>query len=285
MSEQERTRRQPAGAIRASLVSAACFLRGVPLFVSQAPRTPLRVLGIIALDTLHVLRRSRPMPRQRVHDLALFLDLEGCANRAWDHKALCAASYRTLRQRLERAGLGSCLEAYLDRLRDLEGRRPAIGGDHRGADAVRSYREGVARLSIATAAAIALNDDCRAEHLDAAQGDADVDTLFRILMQCQIIDDVVDYAEDLAAGLPSFLTAPASLPQAMASTADAARSYARDGAPSSTDAVFPLCITLRIVSAVAMFVVRAGDPRHRHAKQFAQSAETAGNVAEVKVGR
>ena len=285
MSEQERTRCQPAGAMRASLVSAGCFLRGVPLFFSQAPRTPLRVLGIIALDTLHVLRHSRPMPRQRVHDLALFLDIEGCANRAWDHKDLCAASYRTLRQRLERAGLGSCLSAYLDRLRELEGRRPSIGGDHRRADGVRSYREAVARLSIATAAAIALNDDCRAEHVHAAQSDADVDTLFRILMQCQIIDDVLDYGEDLAAGLPSFLTAPASLTQAMASTANAARSYARDGGPSSTNAVFPLRMTLRIVSAVAMLVIRAADPRHRHAQQFAQSAETAGNVAEVKVGR
>jgi hypothetical protein len=284
MSKHERTRSHPAGTIRASLVSAACFLRGVPLFFSQAPRTPLRVLGIIALDTLHVLRHSRPMPRQRIHELALFLDIEGCANRAWDNKQLCAASYRTLRQRLERAGLGACLEAYLDRLRKLEGRRPSIGGGHRRADAVRSYREAVARLSITTAAALALNDDCRAEHVHAAR-DADVDALFRILMQCQIIDDVVDYAEDLAAGLPSFLTASASLSQAMASTADAARSYAADGGPSPTSTVFPLRITLRIVSAVTMLVVRAADLRHRHAQQFAQQTKTAGHVTGVKIGR
>jgi hypothetical protein len=35
----------------------------LPLFFCATPRTPLRVLGIIALDTLHVLRHSRPLPR------------------------------------------------------------------------------------------------------------------------------------------------------------------------------------------------------------------------------
>ena len=104
-------------------------------------------------------------------------------------------------------------------------RRPSIGGDRRRFDEVRSYREAVARLSLATAAAIALNAEGSEADIQAAHGDSDVDTLFRIVMQCQIIDDVMDYAEDLSAGLPSFLTASASLPQAMALTARAARSY------------------------------------------------------------
>ena len=101
--------RARAGAIRASLVSAGCFLRGLPLFFCAAPRTPLRVLGIIALDTLHVLRHSRPLPRPRARVLAMFLDLEGCANAAWDLKDLSAADYGALRQRLVGAGLGPCL--------------------------------------------------------------------------------------------------------------------------------------------------------------------------------
>ena len=196
----------------------------------------------------------------------MFLDLEGFANKAWDRKDLCAAGYRALEHRLEQAGLGPCLAEYLDRLRKLESGRPSIGGD---AEAVRSYREAVARLSIATAAAIALNADCRAHDILAAHGDSDVDTLFRILMQCQVIDDVLDYQEDLSAGLPSFLTAPASLPQAMASMADAARSYAAGGEQSSR-AVFPLRLALFIVSALARFVIRAASPRYRQAQQFAQ---------------
>jgi hypothetical protein len=268
MSDRNRAlHQQPqAGAIWASVVSAGCLLRGLPLFFSAAPRTPLRVLGIIALDTLHVLRHSRPLPRQRVHELAMCLDLESCANAAWDHKDLCAAEYRTLKQRLENAGLGPCIGEYRDQLRALESTRPSVGGD---ADAVRSYREAVARLSITTAAVIALNGGRRAEDIRAPHYDSDVETLFRILMQCQIIDDVVDYEEDLSGGLPSFLTASASLPQAVASAADAARSYAAGG-NNSAAAVFPLRLALRVVSALARLVVRVAHPRQRPAQQLAQ---------------
>ena len=256
-----------AGAVRASVVSGLCLLRGLPLLVSAAPRTPLRALGIIALDTLHVLRHSQLLPRQRIRELALFLDLEGCANATWDHKAFCAAQYRALRQQLESAGLGACLDEYLARLQDLETRRPPIGAD---ADVVRGYREAVARLSIGTAAAIALNGRDRAHDVAAPRGDGDVETLFRILMQCQIIDDVMDYAEDRSAGLPSFLTAATSLPEAIAATAEASRSYGAGGTPRDGAAVFPLRLALLIISVLARLVVWAATPRHRHAQQFAQ---------------
>lgn len=216
----------------------------------------MRVLGIIALDTLHVLRHSQPLPKKRINDLAMFLDFEGCANAVWDHKDLCAADYQALRRRLEQTGLGPCIGGYLSRLHELESRRPLIGGDHRRFDEVRLYREAVARLSIATAAAIALNPACRQEHIQAAHGDGDVDMLFRVLMQCQIIDDVLDYTEDVSAGLPSFLTAPASLPLAMALTADAARSYAAVPASSSGNGLFPLRMALRLFTMVTKLVVR-----------------------------
>ena len=255
--------------MRASLVSVGCLLRGLPLFFRAAPRTPLRVLGIIALDTLHVLRHSQPLPRKRISELAMFLDFEGCTNAAWDHKDLCDAQYRAIRQRLEQAGLGLCVEEYLGRLRELESGRPSIGGDRRRFDEVRVYREAVARLSLATAAAIALNAEWRDADIRAAHCDGDVDTLFRILMQCQIIDDVVDYTEDLSAGLPSFLTASASLPQAMELTAKAARSYAASPEHSAGTGVFPLRVALRVVTAVTRLVVRVADWRHRSARQYA----------------
>ena len=223
----------------------------------------MRVLGIIALDTLHVLRTSQPLPRQRTRALAMFLDFQGCANAAWDRKDLCDAEYRAIRQRLEKAGLGLCIEAYLNRLRALEGRRPAIGGDRRRVHEVRAYREAVARLSIATAAAIALSAECGEEEIRAAHGDRDVDTLFRILMQCQIVDDVMDYREDLSAGLPSFLTASASLPQAMELTAEAARSYGASRGRSPGDGVFPLRMALTVFTAVTTLVVRVAHRRHR----------------------
>lgn len=237
----------------ASVVSAACLLRGLPLFVRAAPKTPLRALGIIALDTLHVLRHARPLSRRRINELAMFLDLEGCTNALWDHKGLCATEYLALRQQLVNAGLGACLEAYLKRLRALESRRPSIGGDHRNFNEVRSYREAVARLSIDTAATIAL---------DAA--DRETDTLFRILMQCQIIDDILDYRADLSAGLPSFLTAAASLPQAMELTARASRHYAEGPGGS----VLPLRMALGVVSALTRLVIGAAPHQHRRPRRF-----------------
>jgi hypothetical protein len=240
-----------------------CLLRGLPLFFRSAPRTPLRVLCIIALDTLHVLRNSYALPRQRISELATLLDFQACTNAAWDNKYLCGAEYQAIRQRLESAGLGLCIEDYLRGLRELESQRPSIGGDHRRFDEVRSYREAVARLSLATVTGIALDGEWLEAEILASQCDRDLDTLFRIAMQCQIIDDIVDYAEDQAAGLPSFLTACDSLPQAMALTAKAARDYAGSRERSSGNGVFPLRVALRVCTAVTKLVVRVAHLRHR----------------------
>jgi hypothetical protein len=240
--------------VRASVAAAGCLLRGMPLFFRATPRTPLRVLGIVALDTLHVLRHSRRMSPRTIGQLARFLDFEGCANAAWDRKAVCAAEYDAHRHWLERAGLGTCLDEYLRRLRDLESRRPSSGGGRGGCDDVRAYREAVARLAIAAPVAIALYDDRLDDGVEATHRDCDVETLFRILMLCQILDDVLDYGDDASAGLPSFLTA-ASLPQAVAAAAGAARSYASRRGPAA--GVLPFRIALRLLTAVTAIAVRA----------------------------
>jgi hypothetical protein len=239
----------------ATLTSLACLLRGVPLFFRPAPRTALRVLCIVALDAVHRLRHSRPLPRMRISELATFLDFQACTNAAWDHKPLCAAEYQAIRERLEQAGLELWIQEYLIHLRELERGRPSTGGDRRRFDEVRSYREAVARMSLAAVAAIALNAKCLNDVLRATRRDSDLETLFRIVMQCQIIDDDLDYAEDASAGLPSFLTASASLPQAVRLTAKAARSYATASECSSDDCVFPLRAALCAVTVVTQFVV------------------------------
>ena len=142
----------------------------------------------------------------------------------------------------------------------LESRRPAIGGDGRRFDEVRLYREDVARLVLETAAAIALDPEPVADEMPETVSDGDVDALVRILLQCQIIDDVLDYTDDLAAGLPSFLTASASLPQAMALTAEAARSYGASRA-RSRDSACPLRIALGVFTVVTKLVVRVAQQR------------------------
>lgn len=251
------------GPVRASAVAARCLLRGLPLFLRAPPGTPLRVLGIIAFDTLHLLRTGQPLPRRRIRELAMFLDFQGFANAEWDLKNVCRTEYQRIRQQLETAGLSSCVEAYLGRLGLLEGRRPSIGGDHRRFDEVRSYREAVARLSIATTAAIALHDGSLDEGIRAAERDDDVETLSRILMLCQVIDDVLDYAEDLSAGLPSYLTACASLSHSMASTRAAARSYGARHGGTADDVVLPLRLSLWVITAVTTLVIRAASWRYR----------------------
>jgi hypothetical protein len=246
--------------VRVSLVVAKCLLRGLPRFFCASPKTPLRVLGIIALDTLRALRTSQPLPRKRIGELAAVLDFLGCTNAAWDRKDLCRTEYEAARQRLERAGLGVPIDTYLSRLCELESRRPRVGGDDRRFDEVRSYREAVARLCVGTAAAIALDDECVGEAILATERDTDVEALVRILLQCQVIDDVLDYTDDLSAALPSFLTATASLSQALELTSAAARSY---GAVPSR-AIFPLRVTLALFTATARLAVRVAERRHRH---------------------
>jgi hypothetical protein len=235
-------------------VSLACFIRGLPLFFRATPGTPLRVLCIIALDTVHCLRNGRPLPRVRCAHLAAFLDFQACTNAFWDRKDLCVAQYRALQEELESAGLGMWITGYLTRVRELEMRRPSIG-DLQRFDDVRSYREAVARLSLATIVAIALNAECLDEGIRATHRDPDVSALFRMAMQCQIIDDVIDYRKDRAAGLPGFLTASASLPQAIALTADAVQLYAARHGRSAGGGAFPLEAALSSVTLAARLVV------------------------------
>ena len=244
--------------VRTCFASVASLCRCLPLFCSATPGTPLRVLCVAALDTLHRLRHARPLPRRRISELAAFLDFQACTNAAWDHKPLREAEYAAIRRRLEETGLNVWIEEYLDRLRELERRRPSIGGDDRHFDEARVYREAVARLSLATVVAIALNARSLDEALRATDCDSEVHTLFRIAMQCQIIDDVLDYTEDVSAGLPSFLTATASLPQAIGLTDRASRTYATSGC-----AALPLRMALSAVSAATAVVVRVAHRRHR----------------------
>ena len=205
----------------------------------------------------------------------MLLDFQACTNAVWDGKHLCRTGYQTMRRQLEDAGLGSCLEKYLSRLRELESARPSPGGDRRRFDEVRSYREAVARLSLATA--IAMDGRRIDEEIRATRSDVDAEALFRIVMQCQIIDDVVDYSEDVSAGLPSFLTACASLSEALELTAAATRDYG-SCANSSERTVLPLRIAVTFSSAAATLILRASTWRQRRVALCA-------SLAAVRAGR
>ena len=236
-----------------TLIAIRCALRALPLFAARAPGTPLRVLCVIALDAIHRRRHGAPMPRRNVKDLAAFLDFAACVNADWDRKALCRADYAVLRTRFERSEKRASVDDYLARLADLESLRPDFGGSAPHFAQVRSYREAVAAVSLAAAAAIALDSHSLDAEVRATGPDGDLEGLLRIVMQCQIVDDVLDYTEDRRHGLPSFLTATASLTQALALTSEAARGY---GARRRDDKAVPIRVALSAATAAATLLLR-----------------------------
>jgi len=247
--------------LSSTLTAAVSVARGLSLLLSGRPRTPLRVLCITAFDTLHVLRHGKRLPTSRLKLLAALLDFAACTNAVFDHKAGCRDERRATRRLLDEAGIGSSVADYLRRLDDLESGRPLPGGDRCQFHEVRTYREAVVRLSLGMVATAASGNRCLDEAVMATDGDGDL--LFRIVMQCQIIDDALDYSQDRAAGLPSFLTACESLPQALELTQIAARDYADDRRVVRPADVFPLRAALFLVSTCARLVVFLRRRTHR----------------------
>ena len=126
-----------------------------------------------------------------------------------------------------------------------------------------SKSEDVVQLSLGMLTSTVFGLDCLDDGIQAVRAERDLAIVFGIVMQCQVIDDVVDYSKDAAAGLPSFLTAPESLGQAFELTSQAARGYANDqGLPRSGE-VLPLRLALFGVSAVAKLLITLGRWRQR----------------------
>src|SRR4051812_41176558 len=93
--------------LTSTLICVVSFLRCLPLFFSARPKTPLRVLCIMAFDTLHRLRHSEPLPVARRRMLAALLDFGACTNAMFDNKEYCRKEMRLTRRILDEAGLNS----------------------------------------------------------------------------------------------------------------------------------------------------------------------------------
>jgi hypothetical protein len=245
----------------AILVAVISFVRGLPWFIAARPKTSLRVLCLMAFDTLHVLRYSKRLPARKIKILAALLDFAACANAAFDNKEFCRQEFQRTQRMLEEAGFSSHVLEYLRRLRDIESNRPSHDGDHRPFQKVASYRESVVRLSLGFVASTALDGQCLEDGVRATYCDDDFEILFRIIMQCQIIDDVLDYSKDVSAGLPSFLTAVKSLSQAFECTRVSSIAYANVRDLRRTANVAPFRMALFFVSACARAVVLLGRGR------------------------
>ncbi len=242
-------------------VAAVSALRGLWLLLAPRPRTPLRVLCIVAFDTLHVFRCSRRLTRAQVRVLAALLDFGACANAEFDDKPLDEHEYRRARQLLDEAGAGRLVDEYLRRLHELERHRPLAGGDDSRHQRVLWYRESVVRWSLGMVAATAFDLPSVEAGFQTTQTDSDLEQLFRIVMQCQIMDDVLDYGQDVRAGLPGFLTVPRSLDRAFDLVQSAANRYAEGGQFLQSGRLMPLRIALAAVSLCARLTIVLGRRR------------------------
>jgi hypothetical protein len=104
-------------------------------------------------------------------------------------------------------------------------------------------------------ASIADGKSCLDEGIRATEGDPDFNLLFRLAMLCQIIDDALDYPQDLAAGLPGFLTAMKSFGEATELTRTAASEYASGWDVAETGGAIPLRCALCLVSILTQAVI------------------------------
>ena len=107
----EKTEPRP-GRLAASLTATISFLRGLPLFVSSRPKTPLRVLCLMAFDTVHVLRNSRRLSAHTLQTLASLLDFGACANGLFDGKDFSRQEYRATRRLLDRSRTRVAVNEY-----------------------------------------------------------------------------------------------------------------------------------------------------------------------------
>ena len=139
--------KQP-GRVAASLTAAGSLVRGLPLFVASRPRTPLRVLCIVAFDTVHILRTSRRLSGGTIRTLAALLDFGACVNDLFDGEEFSRAEYRLTRRLLDTGRHAVIADDYLRRLRALEESRPLPGGNARQHAEAQDYRESVVRLSL-----------------------------------------------------------------------------------------------------------------------------------------
>jgi hypothetical protein len=239
----------------------------------------------MAFDTIHRLRRSRPLPAAKHRLLAALLDFGACTNAMVDSKNYCRKEFRLTRQILDEAGLNSFVDEFMRQLWELESRRPSPLEEDCRFHKVRSYREAVVRLFLGTVATTAMGDHRIEEGIRATYSDNDLKILFRIVMQCQLIDDTLDYSKDISAGLPSFLTASESLPEALSLAHQAALDYAgtRD-LPRSGD-IFPLRIALFFGSTSAKLFLRVRQFCERQGDMRPSSKHGRGSVPALKGGR
>lgn len=241
-----------AGLAKSLLISAVSLIRMMPLLVRERPKTPLRVLCLAAFDTLHFSRYSKRLTETQILTLATFLDLGASANTFFDDKYFDRVEYRATRQFLRATGRNSLVRQYLASLRTLESQRPDTVTSKDSYQIVKFYRESVIRLSLGMLAAIAFELRTLEEAINEVESDSGLLLLFRMVMQCQVIDDALDYRVDRSKGLPSFYNVAGSTVVVAQRVRSTIKGYSEHSVQDSLGCSRPLRIALRGVSIISV---------------------------------
>jgi hypothetical protein len=206
-------------------------MRAIAIYFRGQTTTPLRALCIAAFDFLHATRHGRRLDMGTCGAIAAFLELGACMNRLLDGKLKHGESaerqqMKSYLEALKAQGQEELVRLYLECLQSLEHNRPAPGDGFFNFAGVLIYRQDVVRLSLgATSVLACLSPDLKSG-ITATQDENLVNILFRIVMLCQIIDDLIDARKDLAAGLPSFVTLFPDMKTALAKASNISQLYA-----------------------------------------------------------
>lgn len=178
------------------------FVANLRFFATPKPGTPLRVLSLIAIDA--VLRgRGGILESDRRRAVIEAMELGSLLNDRMDGDHHDPAVLRSAVAWFATSPYRKIVRPYAASLRRYERGRPDAG---EGLRAVACYRENVNETSLAFLWAIASKISFR-QAREEIRVDSDLRLLFKIIMQCQLIDDTLDVRKDLKRGLPSFATA------------------------------------------------------------------------------
>lgn len=229
--------------------AAVAVITNCRCLAAREPSTPLRVLSLMAMDAA-LRSRGLSFTAGRRQAVIKAMELGAILNDRFDGVSFDARELRAHVASLASSPFREVVWCYAKRLRRLERTRPDPAD---GLGLTMRYRENVNRVSLALLWALASGSD-----LSAAEGALGVETdlhlMFRLVMQMQMIDDLLDERCDRRRGLPSFVTAAGANGLSLRAIA---RGYA-DLQPFCTCRNFPLRLALRItaVATRALIVLR-----------------------------
>lgn len=223
----------------------------VPKFFTHRPSTPLRVLSVIAIDAA---LRSRGLkltpPAQQA--IVEAMELGAMLNDRFDSEPYHPANLRASIAWFAISPHRQLAWSYAKRLRHLERTRPT---PHASLLVIQSYRENVNHLSLAFLWAIARKLSL-ADAATAITTAPDLQLLFAIVMQTQIIDDIIDLAHDIHQHLPSLAHNPRATPTTLRQLS---RSYTIQH-PLTFNTHLLLNLTHRLTALLAQTIITLGLP-------------------------